>query len=462
MTADPTRRDFLRFASAASLGFVGMSAFFSSEGRASSLASDLLTDGFGPLRPDPAGILELPEGFSYKIISRWGDEMDDGLLVPGLPDGMAAFEGPEGTTVLVRNHEVSNGDAARGAFGRDLARLDRIDNDKIYDRGDNGTPAFGGTTNLVYDTSEQKLVRQFLSSAGHCRNCAGGTTPWGTWLTCEETVIGVGDSHAARNHGYVFEVPAFAEPALADPKPIIAMGRFNHEAVCVDPSSGIVYLTEDRGDGLLYRFVPVRPGQLHRGGRLEALALEGLTSFDTRNWSGQSVKVGMTVDTRWIPLQDINPSKDDLRDRGFKAGAARFARGEGILWADGSAYIVCTNGGSARRGQVWQFTPHPMAGTIDERAGKLTLFAEPNDADVLDMPDNIGVAPWGDLILCEDGPADQFLVGLTPEGKLYKLARNAQNTSEFAGACFSPDGSTMFVNIQVSGLTLAITGPWKS
>jgi secreted PhoX family phosphatase len=211
VTTDRSRRDFLRVASAASLGFVGMGAFFSSTVRARTLGSDLLTEGFGPLRPDPEGILDLPGGFSYKIISRWGDEMADGLLVPGLPDGMAAFEGPDGTTVLVRNHEVSNGDRERGAFGEDLSRLDRIDRSKIYDPGENGVPSFGGTTTLVYDTREQKLVRQFLSSAGHVRNCAGGVTPWGTWLTCEETVLRAGEDGAAKNHGYVFEVPATAE-----------------------------------------------------------------------------------------------------------------------------------------------------------------------------------------------------------------------------------------------------------
>jgi len=459
-----SRRDFLQFAGAASIGFVGMSRFFTSAARAGglSLSSDLLTEGFGPLRPDPAGILELPEGFTYKIISRIGEEMADGLLVPGAPDGMAAFEGPDGLTVIVRNHEVSNGDLAKSAFGSNNERLSRVDPSKLYDRGADGTPSFGGTTSLVYDTKSQTLARQFMSSAGHVRNCAGGATPWGTWLTCEETNLRAGKDNAAENHGYVFEVPATAEPGLADPTPIKGMGRYNHEAVCVDPDTSIVYLTEDRGDGLLYRFIPNEKNNMHRGGRLEALAIRGENSFDTRNWRSNAVAVGAELACEWIPMEDVDPVEDDLRTRGFEAGAARFARGEGIHWAGDSAYIVCTSGGKSRKGQVWKYTPGPGEGTPDERPGTLTLFVEPNDGDVLDMPDNIGVAPWGDLILCEDGDGEQFLVGVTPQGKLYKFARNARNDSEFAGACFSPDGSTMFVNIQHTGLTLAITGPWKT
>ena len=457
-----SRRDFLISAGAASVGFLGMQRLFGTARAGVAGAGTRLAEGFGPLRPDPAKIIDLPEGFTYRVISRIGTEMDDGLLVPGQPDGMATFAGPDGLTLIVRNHELSNDQSRLGAFGPRGERVARIDRDKLYDPRRGSVPAPGGTSTIVYDTEGQRVVRQFMSSAGHCRNCAGGVAPWGSWLTCEETVISAGEGGAARDHGYVFEVPATAEIGLAEPVPIMGMGRFNHEAVCIDPGTGIVYLTEDRGDGLLYRYIPETPGSLLEGGTLQALAVRGMPSFDTRNWASTTVRPGHEFATEWIDLQDITPQHDDLRERGYRAGAARFARGEGIHWADGGAYAVCTSGGHARKGQVWRYTPGIDEGTAIEEPGTIALFIEPNDGDVVDMPDNIGVAPWGDLVLCEDGGGDQFLVGVTPEGLLYKLARNAQNSSEFAGACFSPDGSTMFVNIQYAGLTLAITGPWQA
>lgn len=458
-----TRRDFIQFASAASIGFLGMHRFLGQAHASNAARHDLYTRGFGPLVPDPRKILDLPPGFAYRIISRKGQEMADGLLVPGVPDGMAAFEASGGLTVLVRNHEINNRDTSNSPFGPKNERLGRINPDRIYDEGVRGVPALGCTTNIVYDTREQRVVRQFLSSAGHCRNCAGGATPWGTWLTCEETVIRSGELDAAEDHGYVFEVPATHEPSLADPTPIRAMGRFNHEAVCIDPRTGIAYLTEDRDDGLFYRFIPVTPGSFQGGGRLEALAIRGEPGADTRNWAKPHTPTGEARPVEWIALEDTDPRQDDLRHRGHRSGAALFARGEGIHWAHDSAYVVCTNGGEAKKGQVWRYLPSPHEGQTNEadRPGTISLFVEPNDADVIDMPDNIGVAPWGDLILCEDGSGEQFLVGVTPEGRLYKFARNAANSSEFAGACFSPDGSTMFVNIQYTALTLAITGPWR-
>ncbi len=469
-----SRRDFIRFATAASLGFVGVRhllAAGASRGAGLSGAglsgAGFAAPGFGPLVSDPAGVLDLPAGFRYKVISRVGTTMSDGLIVPGSPDGMAAFAADDGRTLLIRNHEIGVEPGVVGPYGAAGEHLARVPDAKFYDRGtpDAPTPALGGTTTLVYDTRTQTLERESLSLAGTMRNCAGGATPWGTWLTCEEDVTPAGGGFR-KSHGWVFEVPASAEAALAEPRPIEGMGRFNHEAVCVDPRTGIVYLTEDRGDGLVYRFVPnakpEKAGDLHAGGRLEALVVRGKPSFDTRNRKTADVLPGQTLECEWLPLSGIESPEDDLRFRGFDAGAARFARGEGIVWAADGAYIVCTDGGASRRGQLWKYRPSMHEGTPGEREkpATLTLFVEPNDRDVLDMPDNIGVAPWGDLVLCEDGGGEQFLVGVTPEGGLYKLARNATGESEFAGATFSPDGSTLFVNVQYSGLTLAITGPW--
>jgi hypothetical protein len=228
------------------------------------------------------------------------------------------------------------------------------------------------------------------------------------------------------------------------------MGRFNHEAVAVDPETGDVFETEDRHEGLIYRFVPKVKGKLAEGGKLFSLKVKGKPSLDTRNWSENTFSVGDSKEIEWIEMKDVESPRDDLRIRGFKDGAACFARGEGMWYSKGSIFIACTNGGKKQRGQIWKLTRN-----------KIELYAEPNDADLVDNCDNLTVSPWGDLILCEDGKGDQFLDVITPKGKIFKLAKNAKSSGEFAGACFSPDGSTLFVNMQREGFTLAITGPWK-
>lgn len=460
-----SRRFFLKQAGAITLGFTGLqSIMVASGGFSSRFAAQPESGGYGPLKRDPDGIFDLPEGFRYTIISRHGETMDDGLRLPHRPDGMAAFPGSNRRTVLIRNHEVSAGaDPEEGPFdGRPSNLLSQIPASSIYDPG-RGTPALGGTTNLVYDTRRQEVISQHLSLAGTIRNCAGGPTPWNTWITCEETVQRADDRHEV-DHGYVFEVTAHEEPRLVHPVPIKSMGRFNHEAVAVDPDSGVIYLTEDRGDGLLYRWIPNRPGDLLAGGRLQALVVRDHASMDTRNWGdGPDLVPGDRFEVTWMDLENIDAPDDDLRLRGFDQGATRFARGEGMWFGNGAVYFACTNGGDARKGQIWSYTPSPNEGTSreEEQPGVLELFVEPNDATVIENADNLTVSPWGDLIVCEDGSGEQYLVGVTPEGELYKFGRNAMNGSELAGATFSPDGSTLFFNI-MSGLTLAVTGPWKS
>jgi secreted PhoX family phosphatase len=454
-----SRRHFLRQASAVALGFSGLhtlAATSAARGWASPAP-----DGFGPLVPDPAGVFDLPEGFSYRVFSRMGDVMTDGFLVPGRPDGMAALPGPDGLTLLVRNHELAVSDAeAMGPFGARFEQLGRLEKSALYDAGLDGVPCPGGTTTVVYDTRAQQMVSQHLSLVGTVRNCAGGPTPWNSWITCEETVQRAGD-RGTRDHGYNFEVPATTS-GLAEPVPLIAMGRFNHEAVAVDPASGIVFQTEDAHDGLIYRFLPNEPGALHKGGRLQALAVEAQPSLDTRNWDEQTVQAGVPMRTRWIDMDGVEAPDNDLRLRGFSAGAARFARGEGMWYGRGAVYFACTNGGEAKKGQIWRYVPSEHEGQQGEKdaPGTLELFVEPNDGALIDNADNLTVTPWGDLILCEDGSGEQYLVGVTPSGDLYKFGRNATSDSELAGATFSPDGTTLFVNIQHDGLTLAITGPW--
>ncbi len=452
-------------ASAVTAGFTGLQLFL----RDPRLTTDPAGVGYGDLVHDPRRLIDLPRGFSYSVVSTVGDDMDDGLIVPGGADGMATFEGPDGLTVLVRNHEL-NPDHPHGPFGRGNRRIGRIEKNRLYDWGGGRTPGLGGTTTVVYDTGRQQVVRQFLSLAGTYRNCSGGPTPWGSWVTCEETVQRIGRSDrgedfvADRDHGYVFEVPASAEIGLADPVPIKEMGRFNHEAIAVDPNSGVVYLTEDRDDGLLYRFIPTTPEKLHEGGRLQALAIQDSSGGETRNWDRQRFSVRQRREVRWLDIDGIDSPLDDLRVRGFLAGAARFARGEGIWYGTGECFFACTMGGRQQLGQIWRYIPSEHEGQPGESRspGQIELFVEPNDSRLINSADNLTVSPWGDLVVCEDRRGSVIrLVGVTPDGTLYTLAHSHLRT-ELAGAVFSPDGSTLFINAQGRGLTFAVTGPWKS
>ncbi|WP_200976376.1 alkaline phosphatase PhoX [Echinicola sp. 20G] len=460
-----SRRSFIKKSGLATVGFMGLYQFVSPLVKASSKGQ---IAGYGPLIKDPKGILNLPKGFSYKIISKAGEKMKDGFLTPGRPDGMGTFEGKDGRVIIVRNHENSPDEFEEGAFGKKNEYYSEVDTDKLYETGKGTLPGLGGTTTLVYNPETGEVEQEYLSLAGTIRNCAGGVTPWGSWLTCEESTVKKGGykGQLEQDHGYVFEVPASEEPILSKALPIKEMGRFNHEAVAVDPRTSIVYLTEDRGDGLFYRFVPNAPGELQKGGKLQALAITGSPSRDTRNWKdlkGKKFPKNTPIEVEWIDLEDIDAPEDDLRHRGFQEGAACFARGEGIWFGDEELYFACTNGGEISAGQVFKYVPSEFEGTTDEKGapGKLELFAEPNDKEILKSCDNVAIAPWGDLLLCEDDP-HPFVVGITPQGMYYKLAENIGFRTEFAGGVFSPDGKIYFVNIQGAGLTLAITGPWDS
>jgi len=429
------------------------------------------SSGFGPVQRDPEGVLDLPQGFSYRIISRLGDEMDDGLLVPAQADGMAAFPGRHGNINIVCNHENRPSYASYGPFGAEHERLGRIDEAVIYDLGGGKTPGTGGTTTIVYDPRSGKTLHRHLSLAGTELNCAGGPTPWGSWLSCEESFSDPGVAfefqavvHRDQRHGYVFEVPADATEAVK-PVPLRGMGRFKHEAATVNPASGVIYLTEDRHRSLFYRYIPATAGELVRGGRLQALAITGKPSFDTRNWNNPpAMTLGKWMETRWVDLSDVDTEADDLRLRGFAAGAARFARGEGLCYAEGSIFMTATYGGPNISGQVFEYRLSKADGTDAETAaaGHIRLLAESTQESVLHHADNLTMSPWGDLIICEDTPSHCGLIGIRPNGEQYELADNAYSYSELAGICFSPDGSVMFVNIQNRGLTVAITGPWQS
>ena len=423
----------------------------------------------GPLRPDPGELLDLPAGFSYRIVSKAGDVMDDGFTVPPAHDGMAAFPGPDGRVLLVCNHEMPPAFPKYSAFGTGFRALPERIKERIYDHGGGKSPGAGGTTTTVYNPQTGVTERQHLSLAGTELNCAGGPTPWDSWLSCEECFENPGiDLSRGRpvtrdeRHGYVFEVPA-GQTGLAEPVPIKAMGRFEHEACAVHEPSGIVYMTEDRHHSLFYRYIPDVPGQLRVGGRLQALAIADRPAAKLHNWSAEfTIGIGESLPTKWIDLDDVDPDDNDLRLRGAAAGAATFARGEGLCAAGDAFAFTCTIGGRLRLGQVFLYQPSPLEGRggEEERPGRLTLIAEAGEDSLLRNADNLTMAPWGDLIVCEDTSGHCGLIGIRPDGAQYALADNAHSNSELAGVCFAPDGKTLFVNIQYPGTTVAITGPW--
>ena len=422
--------------------------------------------------------LHLPHGFNYRSFHDTTTPvvLDDGTQLPGRHDGMGAFSGPDGSVVLIRNHEV-NGPV--GAFSESAP---------VYD------PMTGGGTTTIQVTGQGAVLASHASLAGTQMNCSGGIMPWGAWVTCEETVNGpdVGpDFTGAPNvalqqrHGFVFEVPV---SGAATAEPITQAGRFAHEAVSFDPVEGRLYLTEDNFGfpSGFYRYTPsVNPmvsGSLANEGTLEMLKVVGVHEAHLEGFQKQ----GKKYDVEWVPIADPSPSfpytpgstaptsNNDaisyVGNQGRLQGAAHFSRAEGQVYDDGVVYFTSTQGGGAMEtgpdtvsgygngtGQVWAY---------DIRKQRLTCVFQSPDDDVLDFPDNITTSNTGTLVVCEDSAGDNYIRGLTQQGKLWNIALNriqGRFGDEFAGSTFSPDGDTLFVNIQASnGLTFAIWGPWKS
>jgi secreted PhoX family phosphatase len=467
------RRQFLRgAATAAALPALHGLGLLSLNGR---VLAQPGTGGYGPLVPTPDlrdGVVRiaLPAGFQYRSFSHAGEIMSDGHRVPLAHDGMAVFNMPDGRLRLVRNHEDRNG-PNNGSTAADSNAYDA--------RGG------AGTTTLVVNPFTRELEQDFISLCGTIVNCAGGATPWGSWVTCEETNAGT-PSGWLMQHGYCFEVPAAANgtvPAV----PIPDMGRFSHEALAVDPRDGIVYETEDDGTTSgFYRFIPHTPGVLVNGGRLQMLKIKGMDNYNTL--TGQTPGVPLPVE--WVDIANPNPGgqgSNDVYNQGAALGGARFTRLEGCWYGNRAIYFDATSGGDAGDGQIWEFRPKGDGGT-------LTLIFESTGPAVLDSPDNLAVSPNGALLLCEDGGGDQYMRGLTLDGRVFDFALNLQTDHEWAGATFAeadpawnglpirgahqPLGSredriTLFVNRQGAtsgpnppsagneGMTFAIWGPWR-
>ncbi|MFV8750219.1 alkaline phosphatase PhoX [Nannocystaceae bacterium ST9] len=385
----------------------------------------------GDLVPDPAGVLDLPPGFSYQILDQFEDDMDDGYRVPARPDGMACFAGPDNTLILMRNHENSFGDQNGPYTG------DQTPPPEAY-----VAQANGGVTRMVVDATTFERISSNLVLIGTRRNCSGGPSPWG-WLSCEEDVTNSSNGR----HGYVFLCSIDATSVQA-PNRIDGYGRYNHEAAAIDPSNYHAYLTEDQLDSCLYRFVPDDMADPFVG-KLQALKVVGIDNFATGGMAD-----GEVVDIEWVDIDEPDPETDTVRDEAQAKGGALFIRAEGICFFEGQIYICTTAGGPVYAGQIFRL--------IDGATPTLELVVQSHALPELEAPDNIVVAPWGEVFLCEDGNGDNYIRWVTAEGQICTFAHNAASDSEFAGVCFSPDGKAMFVNLQADGITLVITGPFPS
>lgn len=450
-----TRRQVLSAASALGAG-IAFTGALSEVFAGTAAAQGLGRTGYGPLVPDPHGLLDLPKGFRYTVLSREGDRLRSGEgPVPSHHDGMAAFAGGAGRTHLVRNHEN------RATAQIPVPTVSGL----TYDPAGKG-----GCTALTLDR-HQRVLSERVAIAGTAVNCAGGRTPWGTWLTCEETEDRAGTDGYTKDHGFVFEVHP-TDPHRTGAVPLTALGRFQHEAVAIDPRDGVLYETEDafqKPFGLFYRFLPHRPlggvGSLRAGGRLQAMRVPGVADLSAVRETGTRFDGIEWVDVP-DPLAAVTPTR--FQDYG-PGGITHAQKLEGCYWGGGSVFFVSSfargaDGSAADHyGQVWRYDPAHRRLTLAVVFGPDTDVQLPGES-----PDNICLAPGGGLMVCEDGNGAQHVFGLTRRGEVYALARGRQNTGtdqkpewgEFAGVTFAPGGATMYVNCYTPGTTFAVTGPW--
>jgi secreted PhoX family phosphatase len=344
---------------------------------------------YGALLPADANGIMLPEGFTAVEVARSNQAVgSSGYVWHRFPDGGATFPVKGGGWIYTSNSEVPNA----GEGGAGALRFDR-----------------GGEVLDAYPILE-----------GTQTNCAGGPTPWGAWLSCEE--------HAG---GQVWECdPTGREAAVVQP----ALGVFQHEAAAVDPKREQIYLTEDAPDGRLYRFTPEQYPKLDAGA-LEVAAVDA------------------DGEVTWHELSDPGAAATPTRQQVPESTA--FNGGEGIWYQAGTVYFT-TKGDK----KVWAY---------DAKRATLTTVHDP--ATSPDSPitavDNIVMTPGGDLLVAEDQTADQELVLITPDGTVVPLLRMdaSHEGSELCGPAFSPDGRHLYFSSERGaggpGVTYAVTGPFE-
>jgi secreted PhoX family phosphatase len=373
------RRGFLRLSAGAAM------AATAGAGLTGCLKASVVTSAdHGPLLPADANGLQLPAGFTSRIVATTG-QLVAGTAYPWhvAPDGGACYPTAGGGWIYVSNSETYPGGASSISFAAD------------------------GTI-----TGARRILD------GTIGNCAGGATPWGTWLSCEEY-----------DAGQVFECdPTGATPAIARP----AMGRFKHEAAAVDPVRGHVYLTEDSSTGALYRFAPTTPGDLSAG-TLEVL----VEDRSTLSW------VTVPNPQSWTPT----PTRNQV------PGTKRFNGGEGICFADDCVWFT-TKGDN----RVWFYDiALNLCGPFYDRATE----PAPQLSGVDNVTVRIGEESGAVWYVAEDG-GNMEIVGVQFDGSSYPLCRlTGVSGSEMTGPAFSPDGSRLYFSSQRNpGRTYEITGPF--
>ncbi|MFF9196064.1 alkaline phosphatase PhoX [Streptomyces sp. NPDC014779] len=347
---------------------------------------------YGALGAADANGIQLPAGFTSRVIAR------SGQTVPGTsytwhnaPDGGACFADGTGW-IYVSNSEINPGG------GASAVRF-------------NSSGAVTGAYRILSNTRQ---------------NCAGGRTPWNTWLSCEEVSL-----------GYVYETDPYGVKAAVQ-RP--ALGRFKHEAAAADPVRRAIYLTEDETDGCFYRFLPTTWGDLSSG-TLQVFKA-GTGTSGTFSWQN-------------VPDPDGAPTTT----RNQVSGAKRFNGGEGCYYADDTVWFT-TKGDN----RVWQV--NLAAGTY-ELAYDDSLV--PGGAAPLTGVDNVTGSASGDLYVAEDGGNMEICL-ITPDDLVTPFLRiNGQSGSEITGPAFSPDGSRLYFSSQrgttgssSGGITYEVTGPFRA